>query len=294
MLVVPVFSMEEYLDQYFALTQVFESCWFPSPRSGSRFEEFCKQEFPVCATGEVQHHAMLATVAFQHHQLGILVNAGQRTSKFLTYPEMVELSKIKKMRFRDRRSDLMVQRDDGTTESLFDPHLMTTHDTQKLPFKRVLPHQLAAKLAARPPLPPIAQLELHLLLEPYEEIASVYIRTVERPKWRQILGASEKMTQIDVVCASASQKPSTDFLDHLKRWSFLREFKSDVHIELTHTIPVKQEGNEFMCVYTAADGNLLREMNTKKSGMTLAESLGFNDPLVDGQGRKPYEANSYF
>nr|VDZ49054.1 hypothetical_protein_conserved [Leishmania donovani] len=300
--VLPIFTMEEYMDSYFSRTNVYESCWFPVPRSGTQWEEFCKLPFPACVTGSIQHFSTLATVALGSHQLGILVNPGMRSSKFITYPEMVTLTQQRQQKRKNRRPAVTPATSaEGSTaaapteERLFDENLMMTFDTNKLPLKRLEPHDLAACMAQRPPIPPVAELELHLLLHVYAEIEAVYIRTVERPRWRRVLGASEKMTQIDVVC-SPPRKPDKSFFGHLQQWSFMKEFNSDVHVELTSRAPA-QEGStdSFMRIYSnEADGKLLRSMATFK-GRTLADQLGFNEPITDGHGNKPYERYvSYF
>lgn len=294
--VLPIFSMEEYMDAYFSRTNVYDSCWFPVPRHGTQWEEFCRLPFPACVTGSIQHFSTLATVALGGRQLGILVNPGMRTSKFLTYPEMVALTQLRQQKSKDRRVLLSPSHrgesagPEGEKEApLFDETFMRTFDTSRMALTRLEPHQLADCLAQRPPLPPVAQLELHLLLHVYPEIESVYVRTVDRPRWRKMLGASDKMMQIDVVC-SAGSKPDKAFFTHLQRWSFMREFNSDVHVELTDQVPSRESSSgPFMCVYTkATDGQLLRSMSTYK-GRTLADQLGYNEPLTDSKGNKPYE-----
>jgi hypothetical protein len=293
--VLPIFSLEEYHDHYLGRTEAFESCWFPVPRNGSQWEVFCKLPFPVCVTGGIQHFSMLATVALGGPQVGILLNPGQRSSKFITYPEMVTLTQMKRQKSKDRNLSLKTPSADGSTsEWVFDVNLMTVFDTTKLPLERLEPQDLPALLQDRPPIPPVAQLELLLLLYKYEEIQSVYVRTVNRPKWRTVLGASERMTQIDVVCDPA-KKPEKEFFSHLQRWSFMKEFNSDVHVELTSAAPTHDGStNAFMCVFTQKDTTLLRSMATFK-GHTLADQLGFNEPISDAQGNKPYERYvSYF
>ncbi|KPA86498.1 hypothetical protein ABB37_00646 [Leptomonas pyrrhocoris] len=287
--VLPIFTMEEYYDHYLGRTEAFESCWFPVPRAGSQWEEFCKLPFPVCVTGGIQHFSMLATVALGGPQLGILVNPGQRSSKFITYPEMVTLTQMKRQKSKDRNLSLKTpSADGGASDWVFDVHLMTTFDTTKMPLVRLEPQDLPALLKDRPPIPPVAQLELQLLLYKYDAIQSVYIRTVDRPKWRTIFGASEKMTQIDVVCDPAN-KPDKEFFAHLQRWSFMKEFNSDVHVELASASPTRDgSSNSFMCVFSQQDAALLRSTTTFR-GRTLADELDFNAPISDAQGNKPYE-----
>lgn len=294
MIVLPVFSMEEYMDHYFSLVRVFDSCWFPVPRTGSeRWEEFCALEFPVGATGALQHYSTLATIAYPEYPFAILVNPGQRSSKFLTYPEMVELAKIKQASGKERNLDLKERNADGTLSGrfVFDTNLMACYDTRKMKMKRIEPHELQGRMRHRPPIPPVAQMELQLLLCQYAEISAVWVRSVERPRWRTVLGASGRMTQIEVIPVEG-RRPPAEFFSHLQRWSFMREFKSDIHVELTSTLSPDTPGSQHlpppMCLYTAEDGELLRSMCTYR-GITVADAVGYHDPIVDKAGRKVYE-----
>lgn len=371
MVVVPVFSMEEYMDQFFSLVDAFESCWFPVPRMGSRYESFCAMPFPVAATGTLRCHSALATAALASCNippLGVLLNPGQRTSKFITYPEMVYLTEMMNRRVQDRVTDVVtphskkdskkevpkngeredVEEDEQKWEAIFPLGLMTTFNTQKMEMKRIDPTEFQRKNTSRTPpneegeqqafsptpstntplhaamnaaekvhtdaspncllnavssiIPPIAQLELHLILHRFEEIAEVYIRTVKRPKWKKVFGGLPYFTQIDVIPFDAEKKPSAGFVEELKRWSFMKEFNTDVNISLTCEVPEsatslagrteeKDANSRFgACyrVYTPEDGKMLRSMTTFH-GITLANSLGYNDPLVDENNCKPYE-----
>lgn len=290
MLVVPMFSMEEYLDNYFSRCDVYQSCWFPCPRMGSQREVFEKMTFPVCATGDITKLSALATVALRPYQFAILINPGQRSSKFITYPEMVSLTKEKRLPGKNRALSIVDK--DGNCR--FDSHLVRCFDTSKMPVNRVEPHQVEALMSRRPPLPPIAQMELHLLLSPFAEIAEVYIRTAERPKWRTYLGASEVLTQIDVVPKQGAKVPVL-FMEHLQRWSYMSEFKMDVHVELNNTAPTSTDGHPVMCVYTQEDGRLWRGMcPAREKKPSIAEWIGYHDPIVDEHGRRVYEMNEHY
>lgn len=368
MLVVPVFSMEEYLDQYFSVVDAFESCWFPVPRMGSRYESFCGMPFPVAATGTLRCHSALATAAlsaFKLPPLGILLNPGQRTSKFITYPEMVYLAEMMNRRVQDRVTDVVKPRlnekrgvdatgaeekEEEGYDTIFPTGLMTTFNTQKMEMKRIDPTELWRKsvpseafsaeskvkglsstsstntetygaMAAENStpnthsashaclhsalsriIPPIAQLELHLILHKFEEIAEVYIRTVKLPTWKKMFGGLPYFTQIDVIPFEGRRKPPASFVDDLKRWSFMKEFNTDVHISLTTEVPKSASSSDTRpgadepesglgsCfrVYAPEDGEMFRGMTTFH-GITLANSLGYNDPLVDEHNFKPYE-----
>ncbi|RNF05887.1 hypothetical protein TraAM80_04266 [Trypanosoma rangeli] len=181
MLVLPVLSMEDYLDYYFCWVDAFEFCWFPIPRMGTCFEGFCQLPFPVTAVGSMQHFSALATVAFRASQFGILVNPGQHTSKLVTYPEMVELAKQRSMRPKERNTDLK-STINGVKEDIFVRNFLCGFDTRKLLMKRIEPPQLVELLRHRPKIPPVARLELHLLLFEYESIVKVFVRTVDCPR----------------------------------------------------------------------------------------------------------------
>ncbi|KAG8341843.1 hypothetical protein ERJ75_001736400 [Trypanosoma vivax] len=280
MLVFPVFSMEEYLDHYFGRVDAFESCWFPVPRMGTRYEEFCKLPFPVTAVGSMHHLSALATVSLPASQFGILVNPGQRTSKFVTYPEMVELAKQRQMRPKDRNTDLK-RKSGSSVEDIYARTLRCGFDTRKLVMKRVEPAEAEKLIQKRPKIPQVAQLELHLLLFEFECIAAVYVRTVDRPQWRQVLGAPQMLTQIDVVIEGS--KVDREIFERIKTWSFMSEFFSDVHIEFTSKDREAKELGGAMKVYDSEDGKLLRGMKAFK-GVTLRKSLGYDEPLRDKHG----------
>ncbi|RNF19543.1 hypothetical protein TcG_04696 [Trypanosoma cruzi] len=280
MLVLPAFSMEEYLDHYFCRVDAFESCWFPIPRMGTRFEEFCHLPFPVTAVGSMQHFSALATVALRSSQFGILVNPGQRTSKFITYPEMVELAKQRSMRPKDRNTDLK-RKSNGVEEDIFDRSFRCGFDTRKLVMRRVEPVELEELLRHRPKIPPVAQLELHLLLFEYESISKVFVSTVDRPRWRRVFNASEKMTRIDVVIEGG--RPDRAIFERIKKWSYMGEFHSDVHVEFTAVSPEASKGDEMQLFYDSSDGKLLRGMKAFR-GITIRRAIGYDDPLLDAHG----------
>lgn len=290
MLVLPVFSMEEYMDHYFSMVDAFEACWFPVPRMGSRWDDFCAMEFPVAATGALRHLSAMATMAFDGEcQVGILVNPGQRTSKFITYPEMVHLAEMMSKRAKDRMTEITRKNEaTGELEPIFDVGLITTFDTRKMKMKRVDPSAVSKTIHQRENggIPLIALLELHLLLHRYEEIGEVYLRRVARPAWRRLLNGAQFMTQLDVIPCSSTRKPPAFFVESLKRWSFIKELHSDVHINLTNTVPPQDDSCSR--VYREEDGRMLRSMTTYK-GITLADSISFNEPLTDENNRRPYE-----
>lgn len=153
MLVLPIVSMEEYLNHYFQRTNLFgESCWFPAPRMGSRWEAFCA--LPV---------STLATAAPGGPQFCIPLDPGQRTSTFGPYPEMVQLAKLRARKRSERPVDLQEGEGDAQRD-LFDVNLRGGLDTTKMEVKRVEPAQIAENLRHRPPIPQVAQLELHLFV----------------------------------------------------------------------------------------------------------------------------------
>lgn len=64
----------------------------------------------------------------------------------------------------------------------------------------------------------------------------------------------------------------------------MQEFQSDVPVELTEKHP---QATPWEPVYTSEDRKLLRSMSTYR-GATLAESLGYNDPILGKHGGKPH------
>ena len=95
--VLPVFTQEEYLTHYFQRMKAHDATWFPMPRMGSQRKEFMKNKFPVCAHGPL---AKLAALAVSLRPQGpdetfvMCINPFQSSSKFITYNEMVRLSKL--------------------------------------------------------------------------------------------------------------------------------------------------------------------------------------------------------
>eukprot|EP00744_Colponema_vietnamica_P023488 GILI01033991.1.p1 GENE.GILI01033991.1~~GILI01033991.1.p1 ORF type:complete len:301 (-),score=55.78 GILI01033991.1:62-856(-) len=264
MLVFPTFSFEEYLNHYFQRLSLYESMWFPVPRMGSKYDDFCNLEFPVCATGKVANMCTLATVAYDASQFGISVNLLQNTTKFLTYPEMIRISQ--KAPFG------------GETIDGFHPALQRTFDTTKLTVKRIgTRRELAAALAARPKIPQVAQLELQLLIFDITEVQQVFVRTVATPKWKQLLGKAETMTQIDVVLNKKDSTVSKSVAERLSGWSFLEEFQSDIHIEFCIERP--PEDSKAMLLYDSEiDGEMFRS-TAANNGPSLKSLLDYDAPL---------------
>lgn len=282
MLVVPVFSFEEYQDFYFSRADVYEACWFPVPRMGSRYEAFCKMTFPVCGLGPMANFCALATMALpEASQFGILINPGQRYSKFLTYPEMVHLAKQKKNSVVD-----------NAATAKYHLSLRASFDTSKMTLTRLTPEEAIAHSKKRPAIPQVAQLELHLLLYSHPEISFVYVRTVKRPAWRKFLGSSDMLTQIDIVVQEGGEGTFEKQIVQQKiaEWSFMKEFQTDVHVEFTKVAPavgVVVEGGAVppMLLYDGVlDGGMLRSLANLK-GMSLKESLDYDAPLIGSDGK---------
>lgn len=264
MLIFPAFSFEEYLNHYFQRLKIFDSVWFPVPRMGSKYEDFCNMEFPVCATGKIANMCTLATVAYDANQFGISINLLQNTTKFLTYPEMIRISQ--KAPFS------------GETIEGFHPALQRTFNTTKLEVKRIATRkELAEALASRPKIPQIAQLELQLLIFEFNEIQQVYVRTVATPKWKQLLGKSETMTQIDIVLKEKDSTLSRAIAERLSGWSFLEEFQSDIHMEFGTEKP--SIDSKAMLLYDGeVDGAMFRAIAIN-NGPSLKELLDYDAPL---------------
>ena len=264
MLVFPSFSFEEYLNHYFQRLKIFDAVWFPVPRMGSKYEEYCSMEFPVCATGKIANMCTLATVSVSATQFGLGVNLLQGTTKFLTYPEMIRIAQ--KAPFS------------GDTVEGFHPALQRTFDTTKMELKRISTvAELRAALASRPSIPQIAQLELQLLIFEFVEVEQIFVRTVATPKWKQMLGKSEVMTQIDVVLKQKDAKVSRAVAERLSGWSFLEEFQSDIHFEFGTVVPPADSGA--MLLYDGTvDGEMYRSM-AANNGPSLKSLLDYDAPL---------------
>lgn len=279
MIVLPLFSMEEYQDHYFSRLDIFEPVWFPVPRMGTRYEAFCKMPFPVCAVGPLQRHAAMATMSIPTSQFGILVNPGQRSSKFLTYPELIYLATQKKHAFTSNEGP-----------EPFDRTLKCVFDTSKLELHRLSPMEVMTELKSRPRIPQIALLELHLLMFPFTEVSEVYVRTVKRPAWKRVItGGAETMTQLDIiVCDSGRPQKSwrAELQDVIQKWSFLREFQTDVHIELLNARPEPICSSAMKLYDAVADGMFYRQHATsQKDSFSLRQALNFDAPLVDSDGK---------
>lgn len=282
MVVLPIFSMEEYQDYYFSRIEAFESCWFPVPRMGTRYEAFCKLEFPVCGLGPLQRLSALATMALRKpgSELGILINPGQRCSKFLTYPEMVYLARQKKHTMSNEGA------------ITFHKTLRKTFDTTKLDFVRMSPEDALEHLAKsdKQGVPMIARLELQLLVFPFAEVSEVYVRTVPKPKWKKLVtGGSETITLLEFVVhdesmdVAARKKWRAELAEIVQQWSFMAEFNSDIHIEFVASAPTS-DTNATKLYDGAVDGRLYRQHVTFK-GLSLRQALDFDAPIVNADGK---------
>ena len=231
LIVMPSFSFEEYMNHYFQRIGEYDSMWFPVPRMGTKYDDFCSLPFPICCTGKIQNMCSLATIAYERQgsrltsgagQFGLVVNPSQTSTKFLSFPEMIRLA----------------QKETFSAEEIvgFHPCLQRCFDTSKVNFKRLTLEEAASAMRKRPTaVPPVAQLELHLLLFDLDNVKRVYVRNVNTPRWKRLLGKPESMTQIDIVVFEKSREESRKIADRLTGWSFLKEFDSDVHIEVTTT-----------------------------------------------------------
>jgi hypothetical protein len=277
MVVLPVFSMEEYQDHFFSRLDIFEPVWFPVPRMGTRYEAFCKMPFPVCALGSIQRQAALATMAIPTSQFGILVNPGQRSSKFLTYPELIYLATQKKHSFIANEGP-----------EPFDRSLKRAFDTTTMPLVRMSPKEVMEHIKTRPGIPQVALLELHLLLFNFSEVTEAYVKTVRRPAWKRLMGGPETLTQLDIVVSDTGNHRAWrgELQSVLQNWSFLKEFKTDVHIELLNKRQEPLDPSAMKLYDTHADGTFYRQhASVQKGALSLRQSLDFDAPLVDKDGK---------
>lgn len=277
MVVLPVFSMEEYQDHFFCRLDMFEPTWFPVPRMGTRYEAFCKLPFPVCSLGTIQRQAALATMSIPSSQFGILVNPGQRSSKFLTYPELIYLATQKKHAFTANEGP-----------EPFDKSLKRSFDTSAMDLVRLSPREVMEHIKTRPGIPQVALLELHLLLFSFVDVTEVYVKTVKRPAWKRLMGGLETMTQIDIICRNANNDGGwrSELQSVLSRWSFLKEFHTDVHFELLNQRPATLDPSAMKLYDVIDDGQLYRQhAAVHKDSFSLRQALDFDAPLVDKDGK---------
>lgn len=320
LVLMPTFSFEEYLNHYFQRIGEYDSMWFPVPRMGTKYDDFCSLPFPVCCTGKIQNMCSLATVAYERQgsslagagQFGLVVNPNQTSTKFLSFPEMIRLA----------------QKETFSAEEIegFHPCLQRCFDTSKITFKRLTMKDAVAVMRNRPTaVPPVAQLELHLLMFELEHVKRVYVRNVNTPRWKRMLGKPESMTQIDIVVYEKSRENSRSIADRLTGWSFLKEFDSDVHVEITtedvgtalgisaeapvgspaapsaddaspRNVPGSLGRNATQLLYdNDVDGTMYRKMVWAQGG-SLKSNLGYDDPLdIDEEKpRKPAASTSPF
>jgi hypothetical protein len=307
LILMPSFSFEEYMNHYFQRIGEYDTMWFPVPRMGTKYDDFCALPFPVCCTGKIQNMCSLATVAYERQgsqlmsgagQFGLVVNPNQTSTKFLSFPEMIRLA---------RKETFSADEIVG-----FHPCLQRCFDTSKITFKRLSMEDAVIAMKKRPTaVPPVAQLELHLLLFDLENISRVYVRNVNTPRWKRLLGKPESMTQIDIVVFEKSREASRVIADRLTGWSFLKEFDSDVHIEITtddvgtslglsgeapvvvapqgeastestpspRSVPGSLGRNATQLLYdNDVDGGMYRKMVWSQGG-SLKSNLGYDDPL---------------
>jgi len=280
MIVLPIFSMEEYMIQYFGQQQRWEAISFPVPTGGKhRWDEFCKLQFPVIGAGALQWMAGMATMAIKPWKVGVLVNAGQQDSKFLTYPELVFQATTTSVR-------------DSPFVTL-PPELKVSISTSGLTFEPLTADDVRARLASdrRYVLTtPIARLELIVLLLGHPEIASVTIVFAELPKWKSwVKGSSKQMNSL--VRRNPENPKFTDkdklvVTQILNSWSFVSEQGRGMMVEIVFTDEEIVVGQETV-VYEAEEGDLLRDrtVNTK---LTVSEMLDYNAPLAGGKPSDPF------
>jgi hypothetical protein len=274
LLFLPVFCLEEYMIRYFGMVEAWDSLTVPHPRGGSQAQVYNSLPFPVNGAGPLRKLSALATVAIPGVQVPILVNPGQRSSKFLSFPEMHYLE-----------ADVS---DNWVPIATFDTKLRAVFNTVSSSFERLTPSQarehvqqlnaqrLKDRNHADPPtrdIPMIAQAELQLLLYNFLQVKSVWVRTVELSRLRKLLSKHQYMVQIDVVTVEG--KRDLEVEETIRRWSFIDEFELGVNIEFMEVDPPSG-----WCLYdTIRDGKLFRQIQARR-GPSLADRLAYHEELL--------------
>ena len=270
LLVTPICSMNDYQDHYFEKCQVFDSCWFPVPRTGTQWEEFCKLPFPVLATGNFTHMCSLSTVANKESQFGMLLNPGLEAAKFLSYPEMIRTSQKRSVGTLDEPIE-------GFHESL-----QVCFDTSKLQYERVHPQDAAKimvkRLRSRDSyfVPEVAVMELHMLVFRFENIRSVYLQLNPTARWKRLLGSSQRTAYLQLVQFSNDPKEVEVVAKILQQWSYISEFHMDVDIAGTTVLPTEEN---VTCLMSEQDGPFYRAIEVRVPKESLRKIVGYDDPL---------------
>lgn len=249
-IVMPVFSYEEYVGHYFQRLNIFESQWFPLPRMGTCFESFKKEQFPVVAHGSLKQLASLATVATPH-QLVMLINPGQENSKFLTYPELLDVAGEKGAELKHHHA------------------LRRLFDTRKWDGRRLGPTEMEPPKPDAPDhvaVPHIARDELRLLMFDLLALQAVF------------LYSADGVRHVVVVLDTATAEDEVDVvLERLGRWSYLEESEEplEVRCDPASAVPAAHTWTK---VYDGANVELLRSSVVAEKP-TLREALGYDAPL---------------
>lgn len=243
--VMPVFTWEEYANNFFLVNDVLESQWFPSPRMGTALDTFKKLEFPVMGHGNIQKLASLATVALRQ-PVTMLINPCMNVSKFLSYQEMTSLAMRRPSALLSAAS-LQASTPSSTTSSSVatsekaDERLRIfrrVFDSRSWRGARLSASELPAPQTFRADdpvltfrLPLIASTELALRMFQQREVVRVHVDVVPVSKL-QAIAASLMMGSPKATCLvitvvldeplnDAAKKEATE--DNLLAWSLVTE-----------------------------------------------------------------------
>jgi hypothetical protein len=269
-LLLPIFSMETHIDYYFQKLNCWEACWFPHPRMGTQREVFNRLSFPVCGTGSIAKVGMMATVAIPHGRKVVCVlNPFSNHTKFLTFPELLNLNKAK------NENGNVIQSSE-TLQKVF--------NTVNWKAKRVDPTKLPPVTEAERKLlvPLIATMELRLLMFDLLGVEGVYIQTKDVSKWKQwVGGAKPKNLLITIVLSPGAAEDvaaQNTIRDRLSTWSFLSEFGEGDFNVTTSMEPPPASTDSLQTLYTKKQGEIYRK-STYIHGPSLREKLGYDEPL---------------
>ena len=238
-LVLPVFTLDEYINHYWQRHECWESMWVPFPRNGASKDGFMGLARPVCGYGSFQNICRLATTAYggRGRTFSLAINPCQPVTKFITFPEMVHISSKGPTRASLEKKDLPYS------------GFLTLVDTSQWTGEIV--QDGGGKCEVLTPgegkVPHIALLELHLLLlslgsSQGNEVAVMSIQVCERAIAETLRvtalfgkflgldsGSGEKVVTIRVRCATRDQEEKVVPLLQ-QHWSFLAESNTKTEV----------------------------------------------------------------
>ena len=267
MIVLPVFSLEEYLISYFQRVERWDSISIPQVRAGTQWDPFCKLPFPVLSHGPLQKYCAFATVAVPNLQVGLVLDPYQPWSKFISYPEMLYYAKNK-----------------NDEQLPFNSNLVQCVNTTKWNFK-VVTHDEALTVveADARRIPHIALLEMQLLLFGYPFIEKATVAAREKPVWKRVLSrGDDKFTLIEItVKTSLAQADMDHVAEAVKSWSYLSEYPTTVEVLFSTSGGNRKTASDSSetVIFTEDDRKLFTRSVSYRGVTPLRHKIGFDEPL---------------